>query len=138
MHKYINPNNTRSSALLHSTLSILDSDAVNDIGVFLLGTLSGSVHFGERHPKEDSDYYFERIIAAKHTWAKHLTHFYMVTADGTAEKRILKSPIYCNNTHSSKFAGGLNHSYKLFVCSGIHILHLPHCSRVPQSVSEGD
>lgn len=137
LHKYINFTHTRQSALDHYALPHVDSEqVVDDIAVFLLGTLSNTVQFGEKQSeKHGADYFFERVVAARMTWARYVKHFFVVTGAGDAEKRVLANPSYCTNlTGHHVGAGGLNnnfhnqiHSFQMFQCAGIHILHFVRC-----------
>ena len=135
LHKYINLTATKQSAIDHYTWQHVErSHVINDIAVFLLGTLKGTMQFGEPQPSgHGADYFFERVLASRMTWARYIKHVYVVTGAGDAEKRILNDPQYCTNiTHHDPAAvshtgPGTKSHHQVYLCAGIHILHFPRC-----------
>ena len=137
LHKYINLTATKQSAIDHYAWPHVErSHVINDIAVFLLGTLKDTTQFGEPKPAgHGHDYFFERVLASRMTWARYIKHFYVVTGTGDAESRVLNNPQYCSNVTQHGSAGSIDDMHytstkshhKMYLCANIHILHFPRC-----------
>ena len=136
--KYISNNFYNSSAGQYYQHSKDPKVTFTGFGVFLLGTLRHAVDLGE--PLEtghgsDAKYY-DRLVAARATWAKHAKVFYAVTGKGGPQDRVLGNASACNN-ETIMFRKMLhNHhakprSFDVYRCGepelGMHVLHLPRC-----------
>lgn len=110
------------------------SHHVDNIAVFLLASLKNSIALGEPAPKSGEFYdYFQRLSAAKQTWASKATHFYGVTGSGESETRIFNRHQCRNLSHPSThhphhaYRSYSNHPHVLYECAGTKILHVPAC-----------
>ena len=114
--------------------SLVDTATVEGIAVFLLASLTNSRRLGTVEDAVDHRIdYFERLVAAKRTWAAHIVNFYGVTGNGIKEKEIFSetSRICANLTDSHQFKDVLVRG-ELYECSGsnstkVRILHLRTC-----------
>jgi hypothetical protein len=140
VRKYINASYTRQPMLDHYAWKDIDParDVINDVAVFLLGTFSGAAQFGEKKPAlHGADNFFERVVAARVTWARYVRHFFMVTGAAPAESRVLPSA-HCDDVtaaYATNAAGGSDKGkersdarpQEVHVCAGVAVLHLPRC-----------
>jgi hypothetical protein len=109
------------------------NQTVNSIAIFLLATLRGATQYGEREPSgHGSDYFWDRVEAAKYTYGRHTSHFYAVVGKGDPEKRILLERKLCKD-HTPRYHemirgnGPIDYSFEIHMCGTVHVLLLPHC-----------
>lgn len=102
---------------------------INDIGIFLLGSMNNAVDLGYPVPdnNEYTDYY-DRSRVARLTWASHVKHFYMVTGEGEAERLILGNESACTNLTLKFRSFTHNNKQEMYKCGPVMVLHFPHCN----------
>lgn len=104
---------------IHTVLNTAENkDTLHYVAVFLLATFR-------------PDYFDYRILASKKTWAHSVKHFYAVTGENPEERKVLSDTIRCKN-HTEHYRKVTRHitpptKEEIYICNGIHILHLPHC-----------
>jgi hypothetical protein len=136
--RLISYNFSKSVASAHAKFSSLNyrKYEITNIAVFLLGSLMNAFSLGYPNAQENKANirdYFQRAVAARMTWARHVSHFYIVTGNGQAEKLILSnsSSAACRNlTYFFQQMIPMNY-FEMHECGDkveIMILHLPHCS----------
>lgn len=111
------------------------SQAVNNIGAYILGTMFGATEYGETpstgHPHNGANFW-QRAIMAAYSYARHAPHFYVVTGAGQAEQRILgKHPKCIDLTaeYKEKLVGAPDSfKFEMYNCDGIKVLHFPECN----------
>ena len=95
-----------------------NKDSLNFLAVFMLATFQ-------------PNYFDVRILAAKQTWAHPAKQFYAVTGEGIEERKVLQDTHRCKN-HTDHYRKVTRHVVptareEMYVCDGIHILHLSYC-----------
>eukprot|EP01041_Mallomonas_annulata_P008739 gene8739-18060_t len=85
------------------------------LAVFYLGTMKSE--------------FYNRAVAARLTWAKHLRYFFIVTGSGRDDLIALSNSSECKNLSNhfqTVLGGGFQQVYH---CSGdVMVLHLPYCN----------
>lgn len=108
-------NKTRIQTFLNTPEN---KDSLHFVAVFMLATFQ-------------PDYFDARILAAKQTWAHPVKTFYAVTGESIEERTVLHDTHRCKN-HTEHYRKVTRHvvpptKEEMYVCDGIHILHLPYC-----------
>ena len=93
-------------------------DTLNFVAVFLLTTLS------ER-------FFKNRIVVSRQTWGYQVKHFFAVTGEDSENRKILNDKNKCHD-HTAHYRKITKHIHpptreEIYVCDGIHVLHLPYC-----------
>ena len=131
--QYLSANFDKSSAGAYGKLT--DPKVVlNNVAVFLLGTMYGAKEFGA---DTNEHAFYERSVAARMTWARHAKVFYIVTGKGGSEDKVLNKDNKGCREGTKHFREMLkNHhakpqSYEMFHCGepelGMNVLHLAQC-----------
>ena len=113
--------------------------AINNIAIFLLASMAHAQQLGRPPPKRDPlskdpgyDWevnYFDRVLAARATYAKNIMHFFMVVGRGQDEEAVLRSSHCRNITEANmKHWNLLNNSYELYLCHGVKVLYFSQCT----------
>jgi hypothetical protein len=130
--KKFSPNTQYHAAVAHANYAADNTAHVKHIGMYLLGSMFGATQFGEEpsngHPHYGANF-FDRIVQANYTYARHADQFYMVTGEGDPEKRIFKERNLCSdstNDYKKKLKND-KFEFKMFNCQGIKVLHFPQC-----------
>ena len=108
-----------------------DRHVIKNVGIFLLASLSNAVELGEKEPDKDYINYFQRLVAAKQTWASRAHVFFGVTGQGSAESRALRNQTACRNQtlHFYELMNRPSYEFHVYNCTGdIRILHFPYCN----------
>jgi hypothetical protein len=105
-----------------------NKDTLYFVAVFLLTTLEGSAELGDKSNRDD---FFQRVRAAKETWAHPIKHFYAVVGKQSSNDRIIKDTKYCQD-HTHHYREITKHikdaTEEVYVCNGIRVLYLPYCN----------
>lgn len=131
----------RGGNLLRGNISIAISHSnysnskylIKEVAVFLLGSLMNAFSLG--YPRKDQSSvrdYFQRAVAARLTWARHVSFFYIVTGNGPAERMILSNPTSSCSNLTTLYKNMIPHGrFEMYECGTevkVLVLHLPHCN----------
>jgi hypothetical protein len=96
--------------------------------VFIVSTFQNSIEFDKNNGHTD---YVEMFKGCRKTWAADIKHFYMLTADSEADRRVVADPQLCQNltNHYIKEVAHIdpNPREQVYLCKGIRVLHTPYC-----------
>ena len=112
---------------------------VTDVSVYLLGSLSNAQELGVPISLINADKggyvdYFERLVAAKATWAARVAHFYGVLGSGEAETQGLKKCTYVPPPPAPLDSSRNNTAApQMYTCGvgGVSVLQLNKCDNSP-------
>ena len=104
---------------IHTILNTPENkDSLHFVAVFMLATFN--------------PHYFDfRVLTSKQTWAHPVKLFYAVTGESPDERKVLRDTNRCKN-HTDHYRKVTRHAApptkeEMYICDGIHILHLPYC-----------